>query len=89
MKPEGLNPFGYRTEAKSGIYAFEKDAEVLVQECKQKFKQNDIAWAFFMQQPPSYRKGIIHWIMSAKQDKTRWSRLEKVMNESQNHNRIR
>jgi uncharacterized protein YdeI (YjbR/CyaY-like superfamily) len=89
MKPEGLTAFGYRKEEKSGIYAFEKDAEVLDPEYERKFKQDKIAWSFFIQQAPSYRKGIIHWIMSAKQEKTRWSRLEKVIIESQNHNRIR
>jgi uncharacterized protein YdeI (YjbR/CyaY-like superfamily) len=32
-----------------------------------------------MAQAPSYKKVMIHWIMSAKQEKTRLSRLEKTI----------
>ena len=40
---------------------------------------NKVAWNFFNMQPPSYKKIMIHWIMNAKQVKTRISRLEKTI----------
>jgi len=41
-----------------------------------------------MKQAPSYRKSIISWIMSAKQEKTRQSRLEKAIKESEQHDSL-
>lgn len=44
---------------------------------------------FFTTQAPSYKKVMIHWIMSAKQEKTQQSRLEKVIQESEQQKRLR
>jgi uncharacterized protein YdeI (YjbR/CyaY-like superfamily) len=48
-----------------------------------------LAWDFFINQAPSYRKVIAHWIMSAKQEKTRPSRLEKVIAASGQQERLK
>ena len=50
--------------------------------------KNKNAWNFFLQQPPSYRKVSTHWIMSAKQEKTKQSRLEKAIIASEQQKRI-
>lgn len=79
MKPEGLKAFSLRQEEKSGIYSHEKEAAVLTPEYEKLFKTEKVAWNFFCAQAPSYRKVITHWIMSARQEKTRLSRLQKTI----------
>lgn len=88
MKPEGLKAFNYRKEHNSRLYSHENDTTVLDPDFEIQFKKDNLAWDFFMNQAPSYKKVIIHWIMSAKQEKTRLSRLEKVIKESGQQKRI-
>ncbi|MCX8533166.1 YdeI/OmpD-associated family protein [Chryseobacterium luquanense] len=88
MKKEGLEAFKLRKEDKSGIYSHEKEPSQLTQDYEKQFKANKKAWDFFEKQAPSYKKVIIHWIMSAKQEKTKLSRLEKTINESEKEQRI-
>ncbi|MCC5927796.1 MAG: YdeI/OmpD-associated family protein [Cyclobacteriaceae bacterium] len=88
MKPEGLKAFSLRKEEKSKIYSHEKEFTELASEYINQFKQNTLAWDFFINQAPSYRKVITHWIISAKQEKTRLSRLEKVITASGQQERL-
>jgi uncharacterized protein YdeI (YjbR/CyaY-like superfamily) len=79
MTPAGMAAFEKRAEARSGIYSYENQPEKLSDELEARFKQNLAAWDFFHSQPPSYRKMMVYWVMSAKQEATRFSRLEKLM----------
>ena len=88
MKPEGLKAFGLRKEEKSKIYSHEKEIVKLTDNYLNQFKQDKVAWDFFIDQAPSYRKVITHWIMSAKQEKTRQSRLEKTITASRQQQRL-
>ena len=88
MKPAGELAFSLRTEKRSGIYAYEKEPVDLTPDFKRQFKKNKVAWEFFNAQPPSYKKVIIHGIMSAKQEKTQLSRLEKAITFSAEQKRI-
>lgn len=88
MKPEGQKAFELRKEDKSGIYSHEKEAAELSADYKKIFKKNKIAWDFFTAQAPSYKKVMIHWIMSAKQETTRSSRLEKTIKISEQQKRM-
>lgn len=51
-------------------------------------KRNKVAWKFFQAQPPSYRKVINWWIVSAKQEETRLKRLNKLIEESAESRRL-
>ncbi|WP_289660573.1 YdeI/OmpD-associated family protein [Flavobacterium panacagri] len=88
MTDAGLKAFSFRTESKSKIYSHEKEPVPLDLEYENQFKSNAIGWEFFQKQAPSYKKVMIHWIMSAKQEKTRQSRLEKTIKESENQKRV-
>ncbi len=79
MKPEGLIAFSYKTESRSKIYSHEKEPVALDLSYENQFKQDQVAWDFFSEQAASYKKVMIHWIMSAKQEKTRQSRLDKTI----------
>jgi uncharacterized protein YdeI (YjbR/CyaY-like superfamily) len=88
MMPEGQKAFGFRKEHKSGIYSHEKEPVKLDLNYEKQFKKNKLAWNFFNTQAPSYQKVIIHWVMSAKQEKTKLSRFEKVIKASQLQKRV-
>lgn len=82
MQPEGLAAFAKRKESKSAIYSHETEAKFLTPEMETIFKANQKAWEFFNAQPPGYKKTVIHVIMTAKQEKTKMSRLESVIADS-------
>lgn len=88
MKPEGLKAFEHLDERKSLIYSHETQIATLESNLENQFKSNLLAWEFFSKQAPSYKKVTIHWIMSAKQEKTRLSRLEKTIEFSAKGKRI-
>lgn len=88
MLAEGLKAFELRTTNKSTIYSHENEALGLHPTYEQQFKQNKKAWDFFNQQAPSYKKLMLHWIMSAKQEKTQLARLEKTIQVSETQKRM-
>lgn len=88
MTPEGQKAFSLRKESKSNIYSHEVEPLTLEANYEKQFKKNKIAWEFFVKQAPSYKKVMVHWIMSAKQEKTRQLRLEKTINESAQQKRM-
>ena len=88
MKPEGIKAFSLRKEHQSGIYSHENEHAVFDANFENTFKENKIAWEYFSKQAPSYKKVITHWIMSAKQEKTRQARLEKTINSSEQQKRV-
>lgn len=88
MTENGLKAFNFRTENRSKIYSHENEIAILHIDYENEFKNNKLAWDFFIQQSPSYKKVIKHWIMSAKQEKTRKLRLYKIINESEQQRRI-
>ncbi|MBT8264125.1 MAG: bacteriocin-protection protein [Eudoraea sp.] len=88
MKEAGQKAYELWTDKKSNGYSYEKMPAVLNPEYKGIFKQHASAWDFFIDQAPSYRKVIIHWIMSAKKEETRLSRLQKVIHTSEQQKRV-
>ena len=88
MMPAGQKAFNFKEESNSEIYSYENDVVQLNSDYEKQFKENTKAWSFFINQSPSYRKAIIGWIMSAKQEKTRLSRLEKTIKESEQEKKV-
>ena len=88
MKPAGIKAFKDWYENQSHAYSYEKTQSMLSQEFEQQFREHQAAWDFFTKQAPSWQKAVIHWIMSAKQEKTRLGRLEKVITQSALQKRI-
>lgn len=88
MRPEGLEAFSLRSEKRAGVYSHEKEPIALAPAYEKLFKKNKPAWTFFQAQAPSYKKVMTHWIMSAKQEKTRLSRLQKTISESEQQRRM-
>ena len=88
MRPPGMAAFDARKEYKSGIYSYEQRSASLDGPYEKKLRQNKDAWDFFYAQPPSYRKAIGWWIVSAKQEATRLKRLQKLIEQSANRKRL-
>ena len=88
MQPAGLKAYEARKENRSGIYSHEQRSPELVEPYLGKLKRNRKAWEFFQAQPPSYRKAINWWIVSAKKEETRLKRLEQLIEESAQGRRI-
>src|SRR6266571_5214898 len=79
MTPAGLKAYEARKEYRSGIYSYEQRPAELVEPYASKFKRNKAAWKFFQAQPPSYRKMMNWFIVSAKLEETRLKRLDKLI----------
>jgi len=88
MQPIGLKAFAARIENKSGIYSYEQRSTELRQPYARLLKKNKAAWNFFQTQPPSYRRMIGWWIISAKKEQTRMARLAKLISESAKGKRL-
>jgi uncharacterized protein YdeI (YjbR/CyaY-like superfamily) len=88
MKHPGMTEFNARKENKSGIYSYEQRSDKLEAPYEERLRQDKAAWNFFYAQPPSYRKAISWWVVSAKQEATRFKRLEKLMKESAKGKRL-
>lgn len=88
MQAEGLHIYNKRKEELSGISSYESEAKQLNDDFETRFKANKTAWEYFSRQAPSYKRTIIHWILSAKQEKTKLARLEKTITESEKQKRV-
>lgn len=88
MTPEGLKAFSYRKEHKSGVYSHENELAEFDVQFEKIFVMNKLAHEFFEVQAPSYKRSVKHWVMSAKQEKTKLTRLERLIKESERQRRI-
>jgi len=84
----GLSAFRARTENRSGIYAYEQRSENLPEPFASAMKKHTAAWTFFQDQPPSYRKTLSWWVVSAKQEATRLKRLTRRIEASADERRL-
>ena len=88
MRPIGLKAFAERIENKSGVYSYEQRSTELSEPYANLLKKNKAASNFFNKQPPSYRKMIGWWIVTAKKEETRLARLAKLISASANGKRL-
>ena len=74
VRPAGHQAYAARRANKSGIYAYEQRRDRLEEPYAGLLKRNKAASTFFEAQPPSYRKVVGWWIVSAKKEETRLQR---------------
>lgn len=83
MTPAGLAAFERRQVERTGVYSYEQDAEpTLPPAFEARLRADDRASAWFDGATASYRRTCIHWVMSAKREATRLSRLEALIDDS-------
>lgn len=90
VKPAGATAFAHRTGEKSATYSYEQDETATLSSNEEReFRKHKAAWRYFEDTPPSYRKTILHWIVSARKPATRASRLAKLVKACALGNRLR
>jgi len=82
MRPAGLKAFEMRKENRSGIYSYEQRSDTLPDPYGKTLRANKAAWDFLQAQPPSYRKTVGWWVVSAKREETRLKRLATLIEDS-------
>ena len=82
MTPAGLTAYEGRREDRTGTYSFEQGDLALPEVYAVRLAANPRAAAFWAAATPGYRKICTHWVLSAKQDKTRESRLTSLIEDS-------
>ena len=81
MQPAGLAAFGVRDDTKTEQYSYER-SQPLDPTYEAEFRAEPAAWAYWETQPPHYRKGASHWVMSARREDTRRKRLATLIADS-------
>ena len=83
MAPAGMRAFEARDPHRTGLYSFEQGKAPALGPMERKaFKAKPKAWAFFLAQPPGYRRTAAYWVVSAKKDETRKRRLMRLIADS-------
>ena len=88
MRPPGVAAFERREAKRTGIYAFENAPRELATEYEKEFRRHKGAWEFFQTYPPYLKKQVSYWVMSAKKEETRSSRLRRLIESSEKGERI-
>jgi len=83
MHPAGLQAFESRKPERVAVYSYEQpDDAVLDAEQTARFQGEEAAWKWFSEQPASYRRAAVHWVVSAKREETRQRRLNQLITDS-------
>lgn len=83
MRPAGLAAFEARTAARTAVYSFERKTEAtLTKEEDALLRANKKAATYFDAQAPWYRRTALHWVVSAKREATRVTRLAHLIEAS-------
>jgi uncharacterized protein YdeI (YjbR/CyaY-like superfamily) len=82
MRPKGLAIYEAREKDRSKHYSYEERPQDFPESVKAEFQSHPEAWKFFESQPPTYRRGAIWWIVSAKRTETREKRLAELIESS-------
>jgi uncharacterized protein YdeI (YjbR/CyaY-like superfamily) len=82
VQPAGREAFERRVEEKAAVYSYEKHRPTALSDSfLQRIEAVEPAWSEWQNRPPSYRKKVSHWVMSAKQEETRERRLTKLLDD--------
>jgi uncharacterized protein YdeI (YjbR/CyaY-like superfamily) len=88
MRPAGLAVFEARRDKKSAGYSLAKLSVDLDPKYARVMRKNTKAWRFYKAQPPGYRKLVNWWVVRAKQEATRLSRLQTLISHSEKGERV-
>ncbi len=88
MTDAGRAAYEGRDTKRTGVYSFENRGVTLAAAYEKRFRARRKGWAFFDRQPPGYRRLMAFWVMSAKREETRESRLERLIAASADERRL-
>ena len=89
VAPAGVAAFAARRADRSAVYSFERrTAPAFTAAQKKAFKANAKAWTWFSSQGAYYQRAATHWVISAKREETRASRMKTLIADSAAGRRI-
>ena len=88
MHSAGTAAFAQRDPGRTGIYSFENAPLELSREYEKEFRRHKGAWEYFQTYPPYLKKQVSYWVMNAKKEETRVSRLQRLIESSAKGERI-
>jgi uncharacterized protein YdeI (YjbR/CyaY-like superfamily) len=88
MRPAGNRAFDERDRSKDASYSYERPEETLPPEWLERFRADEAAWSFWLQESPSYRRQVTYWVVNAKRPETRERRLVTLIADSAAGRRI-
>jgi len=88
MTAAGLAAFETRDEVRAAAESTANRAQHFDADYQQRFREHPDAWRHFEAQPPGYRRTLIFWVQSAKQEATRLRRLEQAIAASARSERV-
>lgn len=88
MHQKGIEAFNKKIAERSKIYSYERKNVKLSENLEDEIKKNKKAWKYFNDLPPSIKQISSHWIMSAKKEETKKSRLKILIESSEQNLRI-
>ena len=89
MRPAGVEAFARRTARKSSVYSYEQVGALELSPPELRaFKEHKAAWQHFGSVAPSYRKVMVFWVVSSKQQATRERRLAQLIDACANGRKL-
>jgi uncharacterized protein YdeI (YjbR/CyaY-like superfamily) len=83
MHPAGLAAFERRDEERSAIYSYEQRQRAKLDPSQEaRLRANPAAWEWFQSRTPSWQRGAIYWVTSAKKPETRERRLSLLIEDA-------
>jgi uncharacterized protein YdeI (YjbR/CyaY-like superfamily) len=82
MRPAGIAAFERRRDDRSGVYSHENSPQDLPANAAAQLSADAAAAAFWENATPTYRRVVVHWVLSAKQEATRERRLAQLIEDS-------
>jgi uncharacterized protein YdeI (YjbR/CyaY-like superfamily) len=83
MQAAGLRAFEHHDAHPKSGYSYEPPAgsERFGPAFEKRLRSDAAAWAFWQAQAPSFKRKVVHWVVSGKQDATQARRLERLIAE--------
>jgi uncharacterized protein YdeI (YjbR/CyaY-like superfamily) len=88
MTDAGLKAWEERGKSTRFGYTYSDFDRELGEDERKEFEKDDEAWQFFQSQPPSYRRQVGYWVMSAKRPETKEKRLRQLIKASNDRRRV-
>jgi uncharacterized protein YdeI (YjbR/CyaY-like superfamily) len=88
LSDAGERAFAKRSEARTAIYSYEREASELSEAQTEQFRANEAAWTFFSAQAAWYQRTAIHWVTRAKREETRARRFAQLLADSTGGRRL-
>ena len=82
VQPAGLKAFEGATRQQRKYSYEQRNRAQFPAPDEKRFRANRKAWQFFQSQPPWYRRTATFWVISAKKEETRQSRLVTLITDS-------